>query len=101
MAHPFLPMMAVFAIASAHPVDLNAKSKDPISLSKANSELIFIAGRDGPADGDDPHGDDPHDENRNGSEPAKKMPARDHRDDYKAPKDPYGGEYPQGKGPNW
>jgi hypothetical protein len=53
MAHPFLPMMAVFAIASAHPVDLNAKSKDPISLSKANSELIFIAGRDGPADGDD------------------------------------------------
>jgi hypothetical protein len=99
MAHPFLPLMIGSIIASAHGVDLNAHSRDPISLAKkANPSLILIARRDSPADGDDPHGDDPHDENR--QQPFdKKMPARDHRDDAKAPKDPYGGEYPQGRAP--
>lgn len=100
MAHFLLPLMVV-AIASAHPVDLNAKSKDPISLCKADPGLILIADRDGPADGADPHGPDPHDENRNGAQPDHKLPARDHRDDNKAPQDPYGGQYPQGRGPGW
>lgn len=100
MAHPFFPLMISTIIASAGGIDLNAQSKDPVSLAKkASPEMFIIADRrESPADGDDPHGDDPHDEIH--PKPYDKdLPSKDHKDDYKAPKDPYGGEYPQGRAP--
>jgi hypothetical protein len=96
MAHPILPMVVAIALSSAAPtVDLNAQSKDPFSLAKANPGMIIIAGdrRPSPADGDDPRGPDPRDEQRSGS------PGDKHRKDHKAPTDPYGGSYPNDKKP--
>ncbi len=44
--------------------------------------------------GPDPHGDDPHDEQHDSDLPANKD-----RDSNKAPKDVYGGQYPNGRAP--
>lgn len=100
MAHFALSLVIAAAVAGSHTntVDLNAQSKDPISLAKS-ANLIIIADDD-TIKGKDPHGNDPHDENHD-----KDLPAEDHRDDYKpkedwkAPKDPYGGEFPKGRAP--
>ena len=44
--------------------------------------------------GPDPHGDDPHDEQHDSG-----MPANREQKDQKAPKDVYGGQYPNGQAP--
>lgn len=94
MAHPILPIIIAVACGTAPAIDLNAKSKDPVSCMKADPSIILIADRDERIDGPDPHGPDPHDEQHD-----KKLPANKDRDTYKAPKDPYGDKYPQGRAP--
>jgi hypothetical protein len=84
MAHPILPLILAVTYASTPAIDLNAASKDPIACLKTNPGLIYIAGRDGPADGPDPRGGDPNDELH---DPG--LPANQHKNDHKAPKDPY------------
>lgn len=96
MVHPILPILIAIGCATPSSIDLQAKSQDPVNCLKADPALILIAApeRDGPADGKDPKGPDPNDEQR-----QKDLPADQHRDDYKAPKDPYGDQFPQGRAP--
>ncbi len=96
MVHPILPLLIAVAFSSTPAVDLHAKAKDPMTCLKADPALILIAAdeRDGPADGPDPHGKGPHDEIHDPD-----LPANQERDAHKAPKDPYGDQFPQGRAP--
>ena len=95
MAHPIWPLVIALTYAAPH-VDLQARSKDPISCMKANPGIILIAGSHAGEDphGDDPHGGDPHDENH---DPG--LPANAEKKANKAPQDPYGDTQPNTKAP--
>lgn len=78
------------AIAASHSNTLDGSAR-----LKVQSSPVYLQ-KYGGADphGDDPHGDDPKDEQHD-----SKLPANKDRDQGKAPKDVYGGQYPNGQQP--
>ena len=95
--------MSTIAILVSGTVALHYASFAPPAPSQVKQPILkcmdrnsLIAQKYGGSDphGDDPHGDDPHDEQHD-----SKLPANDHRGDGKAPKDVYGGKYPNGQAP--
>ncbi len=90
-----LEILMSVAITNA-PISLSdVKSATHGPLSSQAKQQFLIAQKYGGADphGDDPHGDDPHDENHDKSMPANKDKTG------KAPKDVYGGKYPNDQQP--
>ncbi len=79
-----LGALVAFSPASAAAFSKDLKDK-PLSLQK-------YGGTD--PRGDDPHGDDPREEQHDG-----KLPANKDRSQGKAPKDVYGGQYPNDQQP--
>jgi hypothetical protein len=96
MAFPVLPIVIALSFASTPLVDLNAKSKDPMSCMRADKSIILIADSHGGEDphGSDPHGGDPHDENHDAG-----LPANEHDRNRNPNPGPYGPDVPNGKGP--
>ncbi len=75
--------------------DVKSASLNPLTKCKIQGQYV-VAQKYGGADphGDDPHGDDPHDEQHD-----KGLPANKDRSVGKAPKDVYGGRYPNDQAP--
>lgn len=95
MLTPALPFI-IACFASAPPqVDLNAPSSN-IFVAAKDRQVQLIAQKYGGADphGADPHGDDPNDEVH---DPG--LPANEEQKANKAPKDVYGGAYPNTQAP--
>lgn len=90
-----LPIIVVSVTLAAPSVNLNAQSKDPVSCMKRDPSLILIAQKR-PQDphGDDPHGDDPNDEVHD-----QGLPANEHKNEGKAPRDVYPKGTPNSKEP--
>jgi len=94
-----MPTIAVVLAAAVvcAPVSVHVTAKILKEAAwKVPAHTILIAQKYGGTDpaGDDPHGGDPHDENHDDN-----MPANDDRSFGKAPKDVYGGTFPNTQAP--
>ncbi len=90
-----LDILLSVAISHNPTLDVKSVSINPLTKCKIQGQYI-IAQKYGGLDphGPDPHGDDPHDENHD-----SKLPANQERSNGKAPKDVYGGKYPNDQAP--
>lgn len=90
-----LDILLSVAISHNPTLDVKSVSINPLTKCKIQGQYL-IAQKYGGLDphGPDPHGDDPHDENHD-----SKLPANQERSNGKAPKDVYGGKYPNDQAP--
>jgi hypothetical protein len=95
MVTPILPILVACFTGMPVQVDMNAPSSNFFFAAKERN-VILIAQKYG---GEDPHGADPHGDDPNDEIHDKELPANKEQKAHKAPKDVYGGEYPNSQAP--